>query len=72
MFSGHQNQRPSSAAIDGVIKERTINVSNSRPRPMVIPIWPIIIRSLTAMDAIVKANTRPATSLPCQYRPSPG
>lgn len=35
-FCGHQNQRPSSAAIDGVISERTINVSNSRPRPIVV------------------------------------
>ena len=29
---GHQNHRPSSAAIDGVRNERTTSVSNSRPR----------------------------------------
>ena len=38
---GHQNQRPSSAAIDGVMNDRTTRVSNSRPRPMVVPIWPM-------------------------------
>jgi NADP-dependent 3-hydroxy acid dehydrogenase YdfG len=37
-LSGHQNQRPSSAAIDGVMNERTISVSNSRPRAIVVPI----------------------------------
>jgi hypothetical protein len=35
---GHQNQRPRSAATDGVMKERTISVSNNSPRPMVVPI----------------------------------
>ena len=35
--SGHQNQRPSSAAIEGVMNARTINVSNNRPMPMVVP-----------------------------------
>ena len=34
---GHQNQRPRSAAIDGVMNERTISVSNSRPSPIVVP-----------------------------------
>src|ERR1700733_7651891 len=57
---GHQNQRPSSAAMDGVMNARTTSVSNSRPRPMVIPTWPIMTRSLTTMDIMVKANTRPA------------
>jgi hypothetical protein len=35
---GHQNQRPSSVAMDGVMKDRTISVSNIRPRPIVVPI----------------------------------
>lgn len=35
--SGHQNQRPSAAAIEGVMKERTMSVSTSRPIPIVIP-----------------------------------
>ena len=39
---------------------RTTNVSNSRPKPMVVPTWPITVNSLTAIDIIVKANTRPA------------
>ena len=34
---GHQNQRPSSAAIDGVMNDRTISVSNSRPIAIVVP-----------------------------------
>jgi hypothetical protein len=34
---GHQNQRPSSAAMDGIMNARTTNVSNTRPRPMVVP-----------------------------------
>jgi hypothetical protein len=34
---GHQNQRLISAAIDGVMKERTTSVSNSRTIPMVLP-----------------------------------
>src|SRR5947209_4807167 len=34
---GHQNQRPSSAAMEGVMNERTTNVSNSRPKPIVVP-----------------------------------
>ena len=36
-FWGHQNQRPSSAAMDGVMNDRTINVSDSGPNPMVLP-----------------------------------
>ena len=36
-FSGHQNQRPSRAAIDGVMNDRTMSVSNRSPRPIVVP-----------------------------------
>jgi hypothetical protein len=32
--------------MDGVISDRTTNVSNSNPSPIVVPIWPIMIRSL--------------------------
>ncbi|CFE45664.1 Uncharacterised protein [Mycobacterium tuberculosis] len=48
------------------MNDRTINVSNSKPRPMVVPTCPITRRSLTAMDAMVTANTSPAlvTTLP--------
>nr|CRL68065.1 hypothetical protein CPGR_00004 [Mycolicibacter nonchromogenicus] len=28
--------------------------------PIVVPSWPITLRSLTIIDAMVKANTRPA------------
>ncbi len=42
------------------MNERTIKVSNNRPRPMVVPIWPITRSSLTTIDAIVNANTKPA------------
>ena len=34
---GHQNHLPISAAMDGVISERTIKVSKSNPRPIVVP-----------------------------------
>ena len=34
---GHQNHLPSSAAMAGVMNDRTTRVSNSRPRPMVVP-----------------------------------
>jgi hypothetical protein len=63
---GHQNQRPSSAAMDGVMNERTTSVSNSRPGPIVVPTWPMIRRSLTTMEPMVNANSRPAdvTTLP--------
>ena len=52
--------------MDGVMNDRTINVSNSRPRPMVVPTCPMMRRSLTTIDAMVNANTRPAdvTTLP--------
>src|SRR6185312_6951043 len=57
---GHQNQRPSSTAIDGVRNERTTSVSNNRPMPMVVPTCPRIRKSLNTNDDIVAANTRPA------------
>src|ERR1700687_535933 len=44
---GHQNQRPRSAAMDGVMNERTTSVSNNRPRPMVVPTCPTTRGSLT-------------------------
>ena len=54
---GHQNHRPSSAAMAGVMNERTIRVSNNRPSAIVLPTWPATIRSLTNIEAIVKADT---------------
>ena len=36
-LSGHQNQRPSSAAVAGTMNDRTTRVSNNSPRPMVVP-----------------------------------
>ncbi|VBA34391.1 hypothetical protein LAUMK136_00678 [Mycobacterium attenuatum] len=42
------------------MNERTINVSKSRPRPMVVPIWPIIRKSLNTNRDMVTANTMPA------------
>ena len=36
-FSGHQNQRPSSAATDGIMNDRTTSVSNRSPKPIVVP-----------------------------------
>lgn len=45
--------------MDGVMNERTINVSNSRPSPMVVPTWPMVRKSLAAIEAIVNAKTRP-------------
>src|ERR1700760_1689093 len=56
---GHQNHLPSNAAMDGVINDRTTSVSNSNPRPMVVPTWPITVSSLTAIVIIVKAKTSP-------------
>jgi antitoxin VapB len=58
--SRQQNHRPSSAAMDGVMNDRTISVSNSRPSAIVVPIWPSTRRSLKMNDAMVKANSRPA------------
>jgi hypothetical protein len=46
--------------MDGVMNERTISVSNSRPSPMVVPIWPRTRKSLNTNEDMVKANTRPA------------
>ena len=60
VFSGHQNQRPSAAAMEGVMNDRTINVSTSRPNPMVAPSCPTTRRSLMSIDAMVKAKTMPA------------
>ncbi len=57
---GHQNQRPSSAAIAGVMNERTIRVSNSRPNAMVVPTCPTVRSSLIAMELRVNAKTSPA------------
>jgi hypothetical protein len=37
-FCGHQNHRPISAAIDGVINDRMTKVSNNNPKPIVVPI----------------------------------
>jgi hypothetical protein len=48
------------AAMDGVMNDRTIRVSNSKPSAIVVPIWPSTIRSLNMNDAMVKANTSPA------------
>jgi hypothetical protein len=66
MFCGHQNQRPSIVAMVGSMNERTTRVSKRSPRPIVVPIWPMIRRSLMANDIMVKANTKPAevTTLP--------
>lgn len=71
-FNGHQNHRPSSAAIDGIMNERTIRVSNSRPSPIVVPTWPTTRRSLTSMEAMVNANTSPAAVTTFPVPPSPG
>ena len=57
---GHQNQRPSSAAIDGVMNARITKVSNNRPIPMVVPIWATTTMALTDIDIMVNANTMPA------------
>src|ERR1700710_1926109 len=54
---GHQNHFPRSAAMDGVINERTTRVSNSRPRPIVVPTWPMTVSSLTDIDIMVNAKT---------------
>ena len=36
--TSHQNHRPSYAAMDGVMNDRTISMSNSTPRAIVVPI----------------------------------
>ena len=46
--------------MDGVMNERTIRVSKSRPSAIVVPICPRTTKSLKTNDAMVKANTRPA------------
>ena len=48
--------------MDGVMNDRTISVSNSRPRAIVVPIWPSTRRSLRMNYAMVKANTSPAAA----------
>src|SRR6185312_11077748 len=48
--SGHQNQRPSSAAMVGVMNERTIKVSNISPRPMVVPTWPMLFNATATTE----------------------
>ena len=50
---GHQNQRPSSAAIDGVMNERTIRVSNSRPSAIVVPTWAMALTAAYAVAPII-------------------
>ncbi len=54
------------AAMDGVANDRTISMSNSKPRPDLVPTFNLPAGSLTAMDAMVTANTSPAlvTTLP--------
>ena len=42
------------------MNERITRVSNSRPSAMVLPTWPATRRSLTSIEAMVKAKTRPA------------
>src|ERR1700757_2113241 len=42
------------------MSDRPIRGSKSRPRPMVVPPWPITVSSLTAIVIMVKANTSPA------------
>jgi hypothetical protein len=34
-------------------------VSKRRPKPMVVPTCPMTVRSLTAMEIIVNAKTKP-------------
>ena len=42
------------------MNDRMISVSNSRPIPIVVPTCPATTRSLTTIDIIVNANTKPA------------
>ena len=44
--------------MDGVMNDRTISVSNSRPRAIVVSIWPSTRRSLKMNDAMVNAGYR--------------
>ena len=71
VFSGHQNHRPSAAAIDGVMNDRTMSVSTSSPKPMVVPNWPTTRKLLTIIDAIVKAKTIPAAVTTRPVAPMP-
>jgi len=54
------DQRPSSAAMAGVMKDRTTRVSKSSPSHDGGADLPAMRRSLTSMEPMVKANTRPA------------
>ena len=69
---GHQNQRPISAAIDGVMNDRTISVSNSSPSAMVLPTCAITVRSPNTNDTIVARTPDRPTSPPTRNRPSRG
>ena len=42
------------------MNDRTISVSNSKPRPMVVPIWPSTRKSLKMKAHMVTAKTMPA------------
>ena len=46
--------------MEGIMHDRMTRVSKSRPKAIVVPICPTMTNSLTTMDAMVKANTRPA------------
>ena len=53
---GHQNQRPITAMIDGVMSDRTTKVSNRRPMPIVVepcrPLGPQPYRSLCSTRSV--------------------
>jgi hypothetical protein len=66
---GHQNQRPSSAAMAGVMKDRTTRVSKSSPSMMVEPIWPAMRRSLASMEPTLQNG--PTNPWPKSNSPSP-
>ena len=42
------------------MNERTTNVSNNNPSPIVVPTCPMTIMSETVIEIIVNANTMPA------------
>lgn len=68
---GHQNQRPITVMIDGVMSDRTTKVSNNRPMPIVVPNWPIARRSLVIIVPMVTANTTPAAVTTGPVTPMP-
>ena len=45
--------------MEGIMNDRMTRVSKSRPKAVVVAICPTMANSLT-IDAMVKANTRPA------------